>query len=84
VFGAVGAAVASEGGGIVEGLAAEGSFADKRTFIVVSAHMTLIPMAGQENLTTHLTREGCSNFLSAVAIVVDGCLVAAQIGSAGV
>lgn len=81
VFGRVGATVASEGGGIVEGLAAEGSLADEGAFIVVSTHVSLIAMARQENLSTHFAREGSSNFLAACSIAMHASLVSPQIGS---
>lgn len=81
VFGGVGATMAGEGGRVVESLAAEGSFADERTFVVVSTHVSLIAMARQENLSTHFAREGSSNFLAACSIAMHASLVSPQIGS---
>lgn len=42
VFGGVRAAMSGEGGGVVEGFAAEGRFADERALVVVSAHVPLV------------------------------------------
>jgi len=45
VFGAVGATMTGESGGIVEGFPAEWSFTDKWSFVVVSTHVALIAVA---------------------------------------
>jgi len=84
VFGGVGTTVSGEGGAIVEGLAAEGSFADEGPFVVMSAHVALITVAGQQDLPADFAREGNSNFLLRLGIVMDAGLVPPQIWRSGV